>query len=436
MLFFERLKARVSRAEGEAPLAAEAPDNHVVAVFGAGASMAAGGVGVADIFRKGFSARFSQHYRWARTLKAFLRDVFCVRDVDFESCTNLPDIILVLSLVDLAIDRGNALVSQNCSARKKVWVHADLLEIREKLEGLIIQTVLDPYFEQFRHQRCPVTRDHASRSFVHEIFLDYLQRRDPGFSLISMNYDMFVERAAMQHLEWLRSGAYDAEVTCPIYSVAFEQPLRHHPGVRTLHKLHGSCDWAHCSGCGRITLLYTSRYLRERSLSSEKRTLEKFMSQLLRSRQAQCERCGSMLRPVIIPPSLVKNYSNPHIRHVWSHAERELTRCTEIYFVGYAMAVDDIEFISMLKRHTQDIDRDRIHVITPDEKAIWRYHSVFGRSIDIQLMRFEEWVERQCEDIVEDYCHYARSRKEALDPRARPGKRNGALPAEPAATLH
>lgn len=436
MFFFEKLRGKASGAEADPPPAPTGPpEDHVVAVFGAGASMAAGGIGVADIFREGFTVRFAQHHRWARTIKAFLRDVFCVRDCEFEGCADLPDIILVLSLVDLAIDRGNALVSQNANARKKAWVHADLLEIREKLEGLIIQTVLEPYFEQFKCQRRPVSWERASCSFVHEIFLDYLQRKDPGFSLISMNYDMFVERAVMQHLEWLRSQAYDEAVTCPIYSVAFEQPLRHHPGIRPLHKLHGSCDWAHCSGCGRITLLYTSRYLRERNLRSEKRTLERFMKELLRgAARAQCERCGSMLRPVIIPPTLVKNYSNGHIRHVWSHAERELTRCTEIYFVGYAMALDDLEFISMLKRHTQDIERERIHVITPDERAIWRYHSVFGRSIDIQLMRFQDWVAKQCPTIVDDYCNYARSRRNALSVHPRAASALHVQGVEPAAS--
>ena len=417
MFFFQRGKAK-RHADGAEEREAE---QHVVAVFGAGASMAAGGVGVADIFRKGLTARFAQQHRWARALKAFLREVFCVRDADFEDCANLPDIILVLSLVDLAIDRGDALVAENGNARKKSWVHSDLLEIREKLEGLIIQTVLDPYFEQFKYQRHPITDELARSAFVHEIFLDYLQCRDPGFSLISMNYDMFVERAVMQHLRWLGSPDYDATITCPIYSVPFEQPLRHRPGIRALHKLHGSCDWAHCSGCGRITLLYTSRYLRERNLRAERRTLERFMQQLLGTRQAQCERCGSMLRPVIIPPTLVKNYSNSHIRHVWSHAERELTRCTEVYFVGYAMASDDLEFISMLKRHTQDVDRRNIHVITPDEGAIWRYHSVFGRAIDVQLMRFQDWVGTYCAEFVPDYCNYSRNRARTLDrPHDRP----------------
>lgn len=419
MFLFERFGKKGSHAEAE-PGRTAGPGEHVVAVFGAGASMAAGGVGVADIFRRGFTARWAKHSGWAKTLKAFLRDVFCVRDCDFDKCANLPDIILVLSLVDLAIDRGDALIAQHPRPKHKVWLHAHLIEVREKLEGLIIKSVLDPYLDQFRHQRSAITCEQAVGAFVHEIFLDYLHRQDPHFSLISMNYDMYLERAAMQHLEWLRSQTYDESVTSPTYSVAFEQPQRHRPGIRTLHKLHGSCDWAHCSGCGRISLLNTSRYLKERGLREEKLTLESFMKQLLGAKQAQCGRCGSMLRPVIIPPTLVKNYSNSHIRHVWSHAERELQRCTEIYFVGYAMAADDLEFISMLKRHTQDVDRDKIHVITPDEGAIWRYHSVFGRSIDIQLMRFEEWVAANCARTALDYCQYARSRRKALSahPRA------------------
>ena len=432
MFFFRNSR---DRADSAADLTEKKPeDRHVIAVFGAGASMAAGGIGVADIFRKGFtSSFFARHSFWARTLKSFLREVFGVRDCEFERCESLPDIIMVLSLVDLAIEHGDALVGQNCDAKRRTWTHADLLEIREKLEGLIIRTVLDPYFEQFDDQRRTISGERAASTFVHEIFLDYLHGQDRDFSLISMNYDMFVERAVMQHLEWLRSESYSERYTCPIYSVAFEQPLQHEPGIRVLHKLHGSCDWARCSGCGRITLLYTSHYLRQRHLTSEKRTLEKFMKQLLGSKLASCERCGSLLRPVIIPPSLVKNYSNGHIRHVWSHAERELTRCTDIYFIGYAMALEDLEFISMLKRHTQDIDRTRIHVITPDENAIWRYHSVFGRQIDVQLMRFEEWVAQNCPGIVEQYRDYRKSRSRAL--KTPVARASGAAAAQPEPSL-
>jgi NAD-dependent SIR2 family protein deacetylase len=431
MFFFKN--PRIPAGPASDPAVIEPEDRHVVAVFGAGASMAAGGLGVADIFRKGFtSSFFARHSFWARTLRTFLRDVFGVRDCEFDSCETLPDIIMVLSLVDLAIEHGDALVGQNRDAKRRAWTHTDLLEIREKLEGLIIRTVLDPYFEQFDDQRRTIDTDRACRAFVHEIFLDYLYGKDRGFSLISMNYDMFVERAVMQHLEWLRSDSYSDSYTCPIYSVAFEQPLQHEPGIRVLHKLHGSCDWARCSGCGRITLLYTSHYLRERHLTCEKRTLEKFMKQLLGSNLASCERCGSLLRPVIIPPSLVKNYSNGHIRHIWSHAERQLTRCTDIYFVGYAMALEDLEFISMLKRHTQDVDRSRIHVITPDENAIWRYHSVFGRQIDVQLVRFEDWVAQNCPEIVGQYCDYRKSRAKALGKRAKGIERGSAPPGEPA----
>ena len=162
MLFFERFRGNHSPAEAHL-IEPKEEERHVVAVFGAGASMAAGGIGVADIFKKGFTTRFERHRRWARTLKSFLRDVFCVNDCEFGPCTNLPDIILVLSLVDLAIDRGDSLVAQNRVARRKTWTHADLVEIREKLEGLIIQTVLDPYFKQFKQQRSAISPHEAAR---------------------------------------------------------------------------------------------------------------------------------------------------------------------------------------------------------------------------------------------------------------------------------
>lgn len=401
-----------------------APDRSVVAVFGAGASMAAGGIGLGQILPDAF-APSRDDPEWRRTLRDFLQDVFGAPLDPDELRAHLPDLGLVLSLVDLAVERGQGLVSVAGDDRRphrKVWSMGDLYDVREKLDGVIIATVLDRYVRQFELQNQDDLSERAALTgFVHEMFLDYLFGLDPRFKLISMNYDMFLERASMQHLAWCGCSEYQKETLSPNYDVAFEMPYVEPAAGRIVHKMHGSLDWAHCQGCGRIRLYHTEQYAGSRTeyvaetsnLTAEgERSLHGFSQDLLDPKATVCRECYSLLRPMIIAPTLIKNYSNGHIRHIWSHAERSLRACNEIFFVGYSLPVDDIEFIAMLKRHTQTLSRKQIHVISPDTAAHARYRSVFGPDIDVSPLTFERWVVENRGEIpgYDRYRQYKKSR--------------------------
>lgn len=406
----------------------------VVAVFGAGASIAAGGIGLGQILPAAF-APANDEAQWRETLREFLQDVFGA-PIDVDALReNLPDLGLVLSLVDLAVERAQGLVSVRGDQRqphRKVWSLNELYDVREKLDGVIIATVLDCYVRQFELQeRSILSEEAALLGFVHEMFLDYLFGLDANFRLISMNYDMFLERAAMQHLAWCKCPAYEEAAVSPNYDVAFEMPYVEPRSGRVVHKMHGSLDWAHCEGCGRISLYHTDQYARWRSqyapgihdtTEDGERTLHSFSEELLEPQATTCSECFSLLRPMIIAPTLIKNYSNGHIRHVWSHAERSLRDCNEIFFVGYSLPVDDIEFIAMLKRHTQRLSRQSIHVISPDTAAHARYRSVFGHDIDICNRPLQAWVQGKAEEIptYEEYRRYRQSRLASQQVRSGP----------------
>jgi NAD-dependent SIR2 family protein deacetylase len=412
-----------------------------VAVFGAGASQNAGGLLLGDVLYEGLraserarnqwgAATSTREARWSHIVRSFLESVFAV-DLAMVRKETLLDVGMILSMLDMAISQGRGFVSvpapHGRSQEPPIWTLGDLMRLRENLDGMMSEVILDGYYNQFNMLK-PGSIDGLNPldAFSHEIFLDYLASLDPRFSTISLNYDMFLDRAVCQHLELLRSAAFDANIVTPRYDVDFEQPCQEPREARLLHKMHGSLDWVHCTGCGRAELLFTQRYIDEVVGSQSKdtqealkapRSLESFYDRLMDESQSDnCSACGTPLKPMIIAPTMLKNYSNSHIRRIWTHAERALMNCEQVVFVGYSLPVDDLEFIWMLKRSTQHLKRGNIHVVSPDEGAKRRFHSLFGRGISVHADRFSDFLNDHRDEIApfNDYEDYASHRDAAL----------------------
>jgi NAD-dependent SIR2 family protein deacetylase len=422
------------------------PGYETVAVFGAGASKNAGGLLLGDVLPAGLSASkraredwgaatSAREARWANIVRSFLATVFAV-DLPRARKDTLPDIGMILSMLDMAISQGRGFVSvpsidggpaETARDERKIWTLYDLMRLRENLDGMMSEVILKGYYNQFKFlQNSSIDGLTPLDAFSHEIFLDYLADLGTRFSLISLNYDMFLDRAACQHLALLRSGGFDADIVTPRYDVDFEPPYVEPRDARLLHKLHGSLDWAYCTGCGRAELLFTQRYIDEmvgsQSEETQKalktpRSLESFYDRLMDEGQSDnCSSCGTPLKPMIIAPTLVKNYANAHIRRIWSHAERALMNCKQVVFIGYSLPVDDLEFIWMLKRSTQHLERPDIHVITSDQAAQRRFESLFGRGITVYPKTFSDFLSDRSGKITSfhDYEDYATHRAQAL----------------------
>lgn len=409
----------------------------IVAIFGAGASRACGGVALRQVLPLAFERDGVKSESWYCSLTDFLNDVFSVANESYDLTERLPDLGLVLSVVDMVIEQGRGLISQKVDQDKggrkisrRFWSLRDLLSIRETLDGLVIKTVLDAYLAQFQVQdKGPIALNQIKSVYPHELFLDHIYALDPGFALISLNYDLFLERAAMQHLNGLAMQADNRGAIAPIYNVSFELPYDEPACGRELHKLHGSMDWVCCSGCGRVRLFQTRDWLNKSGFVTDvvsdtrMHTLDDMSEVLLDpGQQFVCDDCGGGLRPMIIPPTLAKNYANSHIRRIWTHAERALRRATSLYFVGYSLPIDDIAVITVLKQNTQHIDRGKIHVIVPDKDAIDRYKSVFGPDINVKALTFESWIVDQCATapVYREYQDYKAARQARLVTDARP----------------
>ena len=118
---------------------------------------------------------------------------------------------------------------------------------------------------------------------------------------------------------------------------------------------------------------------------------------------APCRDCGATVRPVLITPTALKDYRNPHIARVWYEAARDLREAERAIFVGYSMPADDVEVIYLFKRGLAHLDPKRITVVEQAANANSgldthpagrQYRAVFGDRIDWQPVGFERWINR------------------------------------------
>lgn len=350
--------------------------DRVVVVLGAGATKACGGPLADELlpwaFRRGPQAGLDQ-------LSAFLASEFGVpvkrRDDDF------PQLPLLLGLLDTAIDREHGFGGR--------WPVEKLRTIRKQAEYAVFRAIV----HSLRAQRASGPDPHR-RLFE---LLWHRTGREPA--VISLNYDLLADQA-MIALEGGGFPNYGCEIDTPGYRDARRWG--------TLLKIHGSMNWIYCNACDRLEIgldkrgeTYKVAYKLAQYLVQQSPDLQDYYESRAPKR---CGSCGGEYRPVMITPTHLKDYRNPHIAALWHRAERELQACTRVIFVGYSLPWDDVDVIYLLKRGLLRKQGQAAPAITvvehspapvPIEQhdAGGRYRAVFGRRIDWQPIGFQKWVQ-------------------------------------------
>jgi hypothetical protein len=116
---------------------------------------------------------------------------------------------------------------------------------------------------------------------------------------------------------------------------------------------------------------------------------------------AKCRDCGTQLRPVLITPTHLKDYRNPHIARSWYEASRELREAKRAIFVGYSMPDDDVEVVYLFKRGLANLEPQAITIVESakgstarlDRHPVGRrYRALFGDGVDWCPDGFERWI--------------------------------------------
>jgi NAD-dependent SIR2 family protein deacetylase len=147
----------------------------------------------------------------------------------------------------------------------------------------------------------------------------------------------------------------------------------------TLLKLHGSINWLFCKTCSRLELgsSASTKYITIMGRVLGDATIE--MEKSFLADGSKCPKCGTELRPLLIAPTHLKDYRNPHLAQVWYHAERVLRECDRAILVGYSLPEDDIEVIYLLKRGLAHLSPQQITVVQKDDKRPVLNQSDVGR---------------------------------------------------------
>ena len=240
-----------------------------------------------------------------------------------------PSLPVLMSLLDTAINRREDLGD---------WHVTELTQLRAGLE-LGIFDVLEDALKRF-----PTNNHHA--------LLNKLFPLGITPQVITTNYDLVVDSALM-YLSRTRQppGGGLPEYHCALANLAVVPPP---PRYGTVLKLHGSLNWLFCRTCQRLELGATES---TRFLDIFGRIAGKDLKDAFTLDGAPCAVCTRPLLPLLVAPSHLKDYRNPHLSLVWHEAQRMLRQADKVVFIGYSLPDDDVEVVYLLKRSLMHMNK-------------------------------------------------------------------------------
>lgn len=342
-----------------------------VIFLGAGATKACGGLMTNEILPAILTdAPTSDPAGRLPRLRQFLQDQFHIfAGSPLESYPGLP---MLMSLLDTALDRRQDF--------HPAWNTNSILEIREAIEFGIFDVLEEKLF------KAPTNN--------HWQLLQQLYPSPAQPCVVSTNYDLIIDTAMM-----FLSESRLPEGGLPAYHCAISSDFYRNEGSHfgVLLKLHGSLNWLYCTTCGRLEIgaSESRKYLKVLS-----RLVGQSVEQSYRTESSKCTTCQTKLRPLLVAPTHLKNYRNPHLAQVWYEAERVLREASRVVFIGYSLPEDDVEVIYLLKRSIGHLSPSAITVVECDPQMPplqthpvgRRFRTLFGDGIDWHPEGLNDWL--------------------------------------------
>ena len=273
--------------------------------------------------------------------------------------------------------------------------------------------------EAFVYAICVVLAENLSSkgSEGMELMWKFLSTLTPEDSMISLNYDIIVDKAIS-----LSTGGrvnygfpvrYDHKVKkgkakvkkgeeAKPYELATPPDGLAHLYNLPLYKLHGSFNWLYCPFCQDLDVAHGSKIKSVRYPFEEEE-------------KPKCVDCDTIYEPLIITPTMLKTYRNIQLRQIWRQAENKISRAGKVVFVGYSIPDADVQLRCMFKRalytnrirsQVQGSSRCTIHVVGKERQpndaqhnpTYERYLQLFGE-VKYEAIGFRAYIEREFEDF-------------------------------------
>ena len=287
--------------------------------LGAGASKTCNAPLQGEILKDYFLQRrqrlqpYDQEYYQNTDIHTFLYQFFGI-DVENDDIASIsfPTFEEILGIIDLALAKKDTFPNfENGSAN--LGAEDRLLACRDRFIGLMAIIL--------KERLSGVDNNH-------ELLIAELKRKNILNSTIfcSTNYDILIDNALLRN-------------RCTIdYGFQFRNsPAQESRQKVSLYKLHGSLNWLYCPTCKKMELTP----LEKGAVNYYSPTDFEVVT---------CRHCESIKRPVIIPPTYFKDFSNYHLNVVWHKAEQALKKVDYIFFCGYSFPDADIQIKYLLKR--------------------------------------------------------------------------------------
>lgn len=203
-------------------------------------------------------------------------------------------------------------------------------------------------------------------------YRDFVPCLEPGDTIIALNYDTLLDRAL-----------HEAGIPTDLGSDFRREPNnKTEPPLRLL-KIHGSFNWLFCPTCDNIWEF----------------AMDDVAGYALRAdaQHVACPIDGTPRETIIIPPSLVKTYSNRHLDNIWAAAAETIRTAEQIVAIGYALADADIQVRYMLVQAASLNPNlslpGHIEVVNISQRVLDGYRAYFGPvAVNARQMRFNEWL--------------------------------------------
>jgi hypothetical protein len=370
-----------------------------VIILGAGATKACGGPLTDDILPAALNGEMAHDDQTTlvedreellHLTREFLGNCFNVPvdrlPVRREDCPSLP---MVLSMLRRSVELGQPLGD---------WEGDRLLRAKRAIEYAIF-AVIEAALQRI-----------SRNSHFHYDILEPLYKHGIRPSVISLNYDVIVDNAMFSLSEKYQNSRppdYCVDITSERY-----MDFRAGGTFGRLLKIHGSLNWLYCEQCKRLDLFISKGMRTAKALDELYHSVP--FNDAYSCRGTPCRnrsQCDGSVSPILITPTYVKDYQNPHIERVWIEAERAMKEADRAVIIGYSLPTDDVEVAMLFKRGLDHLPRNLITVVEyvngdigkpPDTRTPLeqhptgqRFRSLFGPGLDWDTTGFGGWLREQ-----------------------------------------
>lgn len=221
----------------------------------------------------------------------------------------------------------------------------------------------------------------STPSAIPDVYAHFLKKLRSPFAFATLNQDLLLEHILdVEHIKWnylLKRYLLGSPLSSS-YSKARKR-LRLGPNERLVPylKLHGSFNWHKCPNCGQA---YISKpeYFRVSAHTQSRSDPEAIC----------CPKCedrslgASILRPIILGPALIKEYTIFPIHIVWGMFDAFISQVKRLIIVGTSLREQDVRLIHSLSYLSEKSPALReLILIDPNRMLVSRLHRITEKDV-------------------------------------------------------